>query len=72
VAILDRCPGCGESFGHSASDSRIFCQKCDGTEARHKKEEERWNLLDAHQKADELLKRIIALEEQSQWDGRIG
>ncbi len=59
-------------FTHSASDSQYLCHKCDGTEALEQAEEVRWASLSADQKADELRKRIIALEQHSQWDGRIG
>jgi hypothetical protein len=71
MAILKTC-SCGATFGTSASSAKWKCDDCDGTIARKRAEEERWSSLTADQKADELRRRVEALEQRSHWDGRIG
>ena len=72
MAIDVSCVNCGRRFTTSASSSKMFCNQCDGTDAREKAETRRWAALSADQKADELLVRMKALERASRWDGRIG
>ena len=72
MAINTKCPLCGDCFVTSASNYGSLCRKCNGTEAREKEEAERWSKLTADEKADELLKRVKALETHNNWDGKIG
>lgn len=72
MAINLTCGKCGKNFTVSACSYKWLCNECDGTNEAKRKEAERWAALTSGQKCDELLKRVIALEQSSGWDGRIG
>lgn len=72
MAVMSNCPICGDPVASRAAEYGRRCRKCDGTEERERKEAERWAALTSDQKADELLQRVVALEQRSRRDGRIG
>lgn len=72
MAIISQCGRCGMDFGHSASDARWLCRKCDGTAEREKAEADRWAALSVDEKLNELKRRLDDVADRQTWDGRIG
>ncbi len=72
MAIEVQCAKCQASFTTSASNYGNLCEECDGTNEAKRKESARWFRLTPSQRIEELRKRVEALEQSSQWDGRIG
>jgi len=72
MAILENCYKCNKEFSTSAGSGKCLCDNCDGTNERKLAEIMRWDALSEREKIHELLLRVEALEQRSQWDGRLG
>lgn len=72
MAINVTCWKCNAEFITKASNYGGLCHECDGTNEAKRKEQERWLALPLEQKVEELRQAVLALEQRSQWDGRIG
>ena len=62
MAILSSCSKCGSDFMHNPSDSRIYCENCDGSKELAAKEGDRWASLSINEKLNELKQMIIDVE----------
>ena len=67
--IILNCVECGQEFGTSACNARIFCDNCSGVTEAKNKEIQRWKNLILEERIEELKTRIEALEQKQTWDG---